>query len=454
MWWLDQRLVYDGVYTNVGWYGTLLIIYKLFGFSIFTAKYVRLALQLAGLFAVASLLRRAMSPAAAIVPLVLIGLSPSLLYFDSVQTSYAMDLSYAAICLWLIVSINFAAPGWRDFTKAFAGGLIAMVAMMSYPAFAFYVPSLMLVAIWLIKRSGAQTVSRSTVRLFAAEVVGVALPLVAAFVFVRNSQLLVFDPYTKAGLFRAGGQLGLDPGLFWRAVTTVLHDLFVQGHSYYYEVSKPEFAGWLALAGLAGMLGTIAYLLASRPASHGIITALVLLAISLIVPNLSIEGEPGLRRCTGVLAAYFALFTIAWRFYVTAPRRTLWMNAGLVLCLLLPLDSALKVPSLVDDEGSKSVFRNNDWFVAPRGPADAMDHFVDLVDHGEALSCPMDADERLVPCRYQEIYPAVAGYRKWNGLPPIDIHARDWKTGHDIVLTPYLWLDRYYPTCTRLANCK
>lgn len=60
VYWLDQRLLYDGVYTNVGWYGTLLIVYKIFGFSLFTGKFVRLALHLAGLLSIASILRRAL----------------------------------------------------------------------------------------------------------------------------------------------------------------------------------------------------------------------------------------------------------------------------------------------------------------------------------------------------------------------------------------------------------
>ena len=452
VWWLDQRVVYDGVYTNVGWYGTLLVVYKLFGFSIFTAKYVRLALHLAGLFAIAGILRRAMSPGAAIVPLVLIGLSPTLLYFDSVQTSYAMDVSYAAICLWLIVSIDFASPGRSDYGKAFACGLVAMIAAMSYPAFAFYVPSLAMVAIWLRTRAGRPLVSRAAGGLFAAEIAGLALPLVAVLLFVRNSSLLVFDPDTQAGLFRAGGHLGFDRAIFQHSLTTVLHDLFVQGHSYYYEVTRPDFSGWLATAGLAGVLGTVAYLVASKKTDLTIVVAaLVLLATSLIVPNLSIEGEPGLRRCTGVLAACFVLFAIAWRFYATTTR-TRWLNAGLALCLLLPLDSALKAPSLIDDERSKSVFRNTDWFVAPAGPVDAVAHFVEMTDQQEALSCPFDTEERVMPCRYQEIYPAIAGYRKWNGLPVIDIHARDWKTGRDLVLTPYVWLNHYYPTVRWYAS--
>ena len=150
VWWLDQRVVYDGVYTNVGWYGTLLIVYKLFGFSIFTAKYVRLALHSSGSTAIAGVLRRAMSPGAAIVPLVLIGLSPTLLYFDSLQTSYAMDVWYSRHLPVVDLVDRIRVASCSDYVKAFAGGLVAMVAAMSYPAFAFYVPSLAIVAIWAV----------------------------------------------------------------------------------------------------------------------------------------------------------------------------------------------------------------------------------------------------------------------------------------------------------------
>ena len=455
VYWLDQRLVYDGVYTNVGWYGTLLIVYKILGFSLLTARYVRLALHLAALVCIASLLRRAMGSLAAIVPLALIALSPTLLYFDSLQTSYAMDLSYAVICLWLVLSVRFDAPGRLDYGKAFAAGAIAMVAAMSYPAFAFYVPSLVLVTIWVVRRAGVPLASASNLTLLGAGVVGLVVPLAAVFLYVKTPQLLVFDPDTQAGLFRAGGKLGFNPAIFEHSLLTVLHDLFVQGGSYYYEVTRPDFAGPLAIAGLCGVLGTIVYLVATKQASVVVLSAsLLLLAVSLIGPNLSIEGEPGLRRCTGVLAASFVLFAMAWRFYASAPRRNWWWTAGMLLCLLMPLDSALKVPSLVEDESSKSPFRNLDWFTVDLTPEASLDRLVDQINRGQRLSCPTDAQGRISPCRYQEVFPAIAGFRKWNGLPIVDIHAVDWKTGQDIILTPNLWMDKYYPTCTRIANCK
>ena len=101
--WFDHRMVYDGVYSNVGWYATLLVVYKLFGFSLFTAKAVRVGLHLVALCAVADTVRRFMPLRVAVVPVMLIGLSPTLLYFDTFSTSYGLDLTYIAICLWALV---------------------------------------------------------------------------------------------------------------------------------------------------------------------------------------------------------------------------------------------------------------------------------------------------------------------------------------------------------------
>jgi len=57
------------------------------------------------------------------------------------------------------------------------------------------------------------------------------------------------------------------------------------------------------------------------------------------------------------------------------------------------------------------------------------------VDKEHPLSCPIDDQGQVIPCRYQEVYAAVAGYRLWNSHSTDDIHALDWKTGGDIVLT-------------------
>jgi hypothetical protein len=73
--------------------------------SLFSTKVVKLGLYLIGITCVADILRRCTSVGTAIVPLIAIGLSPTLLYMESPQTSYGVDLPYAAICLWLVLSI-------------------------------------------------------------------------------------------------------------------------------------------------------------------------------------------------------------------------------------------------------------------------------------------------------------------------------------------------------------
>src|SRR6516225_2390686 len=117
--WLSHRLVYDGVSSNVGWYGLLLFVYQLFGFSLFSAKFVKLGLYLIGISCAADILRRFMDVRTAIVPLIAIGLSPTLLYMEALQTSYGVDLPYAAICLWLVLSIRPHAQSPLEFGKSF-----------------------------------------------------------------------------------------------------------------------------------------------------------------------------------------------------------------------------------------------------------------------------------------------------------------------------------------------
>jgi len=51
--WLQNHTLYDGVSSNIGWYGSLLIVYKLFGFSLNTAKFVRLFLAIIALICIA-----------------------------------------------------------------------------------------------------------------------------------------------------------------------------------------------------------------------------------------------------------------------------------------------------------------------------------------------------------------------------------------------------------------
>ncbi|HEX5216166.1 MAG TPA: hypothetical protein VFV98_11935 [Vicinamibacterales bacterium] len=444
MFWLDERLVYDGVYSNVGWYGTLLLTYKLFGFGLFTAKKVRLLLHLAGLYAAVLILRRAFAPRQAIVPLLALGLSPALIYFDTLQTSYGVDVWYGAICLALLLSIRPESAAPADRLKAAAAGVVAMIAAMSYPVFVLYLPSLVLMARWC-------GLDRRAIWL---SVTGAAAPLLLAVAWVQSRALLLFDPDTGAGLFRGGGTLTFDWTTAVHATLTTARDVFVRGQSYYFDVSRPDFAGVLSIAALIGVLAIVGYALITSKNGRQVGTiAAVLVVLCLAVPAFS-TGDPGLRRSTGLVTAFFAVFALAWRTVVTA---SAWPTAvrriGIVLCLLVPIGSALKLRSLHDDARRDNAFQNRDWFAVAGSPELSL---AKLSAQGadQTLACAVDADRRIIPCRYQEIYPAIAGLRRWNRQPETPVKALDWKTGREIVLTPELWNGKYYPTCTRMNECR
>ncbi len=76
--WLSQRNVYGGASSNVGGEGALAIIYSVFGFS---------------LFALAALLKKYLGEKLAIIPLIVIGLSPTMLFFNTLASHYTLDIS-------------------------------------------------------------------------------------------------------------------------------------------------------------------------------------------------------------------------------------------------------------------------------------------------------------------------------------------------------------------------
>ena len=105
--WLQHRLIYDGISSNVGWYGTLLVIYNLFGFSLNTAKFFRLAIHSVSLLFLALLLRQYLGTKRAWLPLLAIGLSPTIIFFNSLQTSFGIDCDYLIISIYILTKIHF-----------------------------------------------------------------------------------------------------------------------------------------------------------------------------------------------------------------------------------------------------------------------------------------------------------------------------------------------------------
>lgn len=146
IYWFQHRLVINGAYANVGWYAPLAIIYKVFGFSFTTGKILRSILYLLSILSLASVLKQFLGERRAILPLLVIGLSPALLFFTSIQVPWGLDLEYLPICLYLALSNN----KWlekRHIREILLGG-VSMIAWLSYPTFVYYLVPLFLLYVY------------------------------------------------------------------------------------------------------------------------------------------------------------------------------------------------------------------------------------------------------------------------------------------------------------------
>ena len=446
VYWLEYGRIYDGISSNVGWYATQMLTYRLFGFEIYAAKGLRLALHAASLICAALLLRRWVGSAAAVPVLFALGLSPTLLHFNTMQTSYGTDLQFAPICLYLLLSVRFL-PRPADLARAGVGWALCCWACMSYPAFLFYMPALVVMHLWRWRGAAGRLVRGYRAWHLAAGVVGLLLPLALTLALVEQPGTLIHDPLTGAGLFRGGGKLTADTGLIMGALGATLRDLLWQGDSYYFGLPRPDFSGPLGWASFLLCLGAGALALRRGSSTRrGVILVLSVLLLSLLLPAFTSKGYPGLRRCTGVLAALYILYALAWRLALAASSKVAWRRlVPLALLLLLPLHHLASAPANLEHLAAPDPMREEMWFTLAGEPAASLDKLLDATRSGRMpLKC-LDNQGRPLNCRYGEIFAALDGYRLWNGLPRPPVRAYDWRTGEDISLHLDLWATGHFP---------
>ncbi|HSL83612.1 MAG TPA: hypothetical protein VLF66_12630 [Thermoanaerobaculia bacterium] len=449
VYWLDHGALYDGISTNVGWYGLLLVAYRLFGFSLFTAKWVRLALHVGALLCLAWVLRRGLRPGTgsgplrAAVPLLAVGLSPSILFFNTLQTSFGTDLLYLPYLLALLAVLPVAGGGLRrlaDGAARAAFGALAMVAWMSYPVFVFYLPALAWAYAARPAAGEAGELRRRlpglAARTVAPALAGFLLPLAGAVAWLDRPLRLFHDPGTGSGLFRGGGTgFDLDPaGVAWNAAR-VLRDLFLRGTSYYFWVDAPELAGPLGLLGFGAVAAGSVWLWRRRPGLRTwIALAWLLPAVNLAVVSAG-EGPQGLRRATSLLAGFYLAYVLVWR-EATRPdpggppgpwRRRLRgaLVAGLVL---VPVHHAVagavqypRLPRAGEEQAHL-------WLRVRPSAEESLRFWLHRTAAGEPLDC-RDLDLGPERCQYGGIFALVAGYRLWNGLDPVPLRGYDHRSG-------------------------
>jgi len=197
--WFAHHLVWLRGYDNFGGYATADFMNTVFGFHIFNFKHFRLFLALPSLYCAAFLLERFLGKKAAIMPLLTFGLSPTLLFFNTLQSVYGLDLQYFPILLYLAVTT--CKNSFLELFKVAMLWLLAMFGWLSYPAMAFYVP---VIAILFLKRLGNLRHLRNLGYLCCGFIAFVT-PLVLSIAWITNKDMLFGGQNQHGGLLLSGG---------------------------------------------------------------------------------------------------------------------------------------------------------------------------------------------------------------------------------------------------------
>jgi hypothetical protein len=435
--WLDHRLVYDGVSSNVGWYGLVLIVDKVFGFSPYAAKYARLALYGPFLVCSALLLRQWIGLRRAWLPLLAVGLSPSLLYFNNLGTSYGTDIELFPVVLFLIARVGDRAQRGRArlAITQFSIGATAMIACLIYPSFLFYLPVLLAFHLWANRPI---LTARQRFEGLAWMTAGFLTPFCAALAYVKNDSVFVYDPATGgAGVFRGGGHaLTLDPRLIFQSLSHLLRDLFFQGNTYYFALPHAEFSGAIGLAAAAGILiGSTVIAWKWKPLRMPLVLV-GLLCLSSIAAVAFTARFPGLRRSTAFLSGVYAAVACVWAVPALpgALNRAVALTTKLASVLLIVHHLVVYLPNYRYLTAATGKI-DDAWFHHFGSPDESVRTWArDWVLAGKPLTCPSTTS-----CRFSEIYAALEGYLKWSGPGERPVLVVDPKSGRVIQLDIQLW---------------
>lgn len=430
--WLEHGFIYDAISSNVGWYAILLLTYKLLGFGLFGAKYVRLVLSLISLICLAAILKKYLKRAAWI-PLIAIGLSPTILYFNTLSAQFGIDLVYLPICLFLITKTG--SSGFSSLLAALGSGTVAMIAWMSYPTFIYFLPALVLFFIY----KNIKNKKHLFVGLFAF-----LLPLVLSFFYIKNSEMLLGDSSGKFGLFRGGGAFSADSKVFVGNLNVNITNLFLRPGGYNFELYSSEFSGVYPVLTIIASFCCLAALWRVKKGFRFLILAILsVLVLNILVAYFSLDPYGGLRRTTGILAAIYGVYTLSWFFVSNLGQKGL-RYLGMFLLVLLPLHHLLVFGPNLLHLSDPSQFAERQWFALAGSPKQSLALMLGRVQStGLDLACQNEKGE-MVECRYSEIFAAVEGSCLWNKLSCKSINGYDWKRKEFIPLNVDLWNTYYF----------
>jgi hypothetical protein len=431
--WFTERTIYDGTNCNLGWYALVAARQALLGFDLLGGRQLRLVLLVAGLLAAHGLLRRRCTPWVAALLVVLYGLSPSLLYFNTLQTEYGLDLTMLPIIGWALAAARQGALGWTALAGAFA-----MAGCLCYPVFLFYLPGLLWwqLAIW---RSHEV---RAGWPIWIAGIGGMALPLLAMIFWLEEPARWFHDARTQSGAFRGGGvPVGFSLDVMSRAVTRTLADLVLRGESYYFELPACDFRPPLAWIALVGGFAVSTWLARYGPSSEAafikrLAGPLALTAVlHLLLPSCD-DRYPGLRRSTGLLLVAHLIVGLPWMIDLHRSRWLAMVSRWPLVVLLVSHISAY--PINLAQIARPSPWAEQFWFEHADGPRAALERWQQVVLAGRPL-LRQDAQGRRWSSDYQGIYAALASLQRWGAAPQRPILGVDPRSGRVLPLEIALW---------------
>ena len=427
--WLSNHSIYDGVSSNIGWYGFMAAFYRVFGFALASGKTAKLLIWIVAIFFLIDILRKFLSWSRLWLPLFLISLSPTLLYFNTTQASYGIDLPFAIICLSITLRISKTR---KPIILCAILGMVSAWASMCYGTFLFCIPSLGLTLL---------TFYRKPAGILLGALVFILVPILSSL-YLEHPALLFNDPKTQAGLFRGGGgAMVLDWQVLITGLSQTCTDLFSGGTSYYFPLHSVEFGGALGLlCFLLLSFSSVLIFLRQPKLRVPIAIGTLLIVLSLVIPNLS-EKLPGLRRNTPALAGFYAVVVLLW-LGSTQVGLIKWKTRLIQFSVfLLLLHHLIGFSGLYWQLSEESLVLREPWLKIAITPRESLEIWKNKIEKGQPLSCEPTDSHPVPNCRYSELFAALAADQYWNQKKTPKVMAIDPNTKNEIELRTKLWDD-------------
>lgn len=441
--------------TNIGYYSILLFIYKVFGFTIFTAKYFKLFLYLFSLVFLAIFFYKRIGVLNSVLLLLIIGTSPTLLYFNTLLTPYGIDFLFYPICIFMLYLVRTKAIIVSLFVSFMLWFLI-MLACLSYPVFLFYVPLFIFSYLWIFFRDKETEVFKRKGLVLLTSLAGFILPLVVFLLYSNDPSKILFDPLFGQGLFRGGSALSFSLATILGNIKVLYSDLFDIGKGYYFETQLSEFIYLKYFFVLINIF--FVYLGVLNQKSRKITIAVYVTLLTGLLLTCMTVGFPGIRKATFSISLFYTLLFISMSstYYKKIKFRKLNITLLMIFSFILLIHHFMLVyynlsknrPDFIDSSANVTVvvasgvidpYTNKTWFnVVSDDPQRSLEYWIAQIDKGDVLY--MES-----VCGYSEIYPAVAGYYLWNRGLVKKIAVRDLydESNSEVDLSFDSWLNQY-----------